>query len=95
MTQATVDRSVRRTLRMMFASGMFDRAAYREDDTQIDQAGHARQARTVAESGTVLLENRGLLPLATKGLKSVALIGVGADTFRGGAAPPRSCRSAP
>ncbi len=84
VTQATVDRSVRRTLRMMFASGMFDRAAYREDDTQIDQAGHARQARTVAESGTVLLENRGLLPLATKGLKSVALIGVGADTFRGG-----------
>lgn len=84
VTQTTVDRSVRRILRMMFASGMFDRAAYRDDDTQIDQQGHARQARTVAESGTVLLENRGLLPLKTKGLTSVALIGVGADTFRNG-----------
>jgi beta-glucosidase len=84
-TQAQVDKAIRRVLRTEFAYGFFDRPAYRDDDAQIDKAAHARTAREVEESAIVLLKNSGgALPLDAGRLKSIALIGAGADGFTTG-----------
>src|SRR6185436_13069126 len=60
---ATVDDHVRRIVRTLFQFGFFDRDAYKNDDTQIDQATHATNAQRIEESAITLLENRGILPL--------------------------------
>jgi beta-glucosidase len=78
---ATIDEHVRRILRTMFAYGLFDRAAYSNDDSQIDQQAHANTAQDVEQSAITLLENRGVLPLDASRLKSIAVIGPYADRF--------------
>ena len=79
-TMAMVDGHVRRILRAQFAAGVFDRAAYRNDDAQIDKAAHARTAQRVEERAITLLRNaRGLLPLGRP--RSIAVIGAAADRF--------------
>src|SRR4051812_9501931 len=83
-TQATVDEHVRRILRTMFAYGYFDRAAYKNDDNQIDKAAHAKTAQAIEESAITLLENKGALPLDASKVKKVALIGKDAGTFKSG-----------
>ena len=83
-TQAQVDDHVRRVLRTLFAYGFFDRRAFRDDDSQIDKPAHARTAQRIEESAITLLRNRGILPLRAKRLKTVALIGAGADGFTTG-----------
>ncbi|MEE3624865.1 glycoside hydrolase family 3 C-terminal domain-containing protein [Nitrospirillum sp. BR 11752] len=66
---------VRRILRSLFATGVFDVKA---PTGPIDFQGHADLTRTVAERGIVLLKNKGgVLPLA-KG-KRIAVIGGLAD----------------
>jgi beta-glucosidase len=80
-----VDAHVRRILRTLFAFGAFDRAAYRNDDAQIDKPAHAAAAQRIEESAITLLENRGgALPLDQSQLKSVAIIGKDADAFKSG-----------
>jgi beta-glucosidase len=79
-----VDTHVRNVLRTLFAYGFFDRAAYRNDDSQIDKQAHAQTAQRVEESAVTLLENRGVLPLDPLKVKSVALIGKDADGFKTG-----------
>src|SRR5439155_131453 len=83
-----VDEHVRRILRTLFAFGAFDRAAYVDDDAQIDKQGHADAAGEVEEAAITLLENSGALPLDASTLTSVAIIGSDADRFqsRGGSA---------
>ncbi len=83
-TQALVDRAVRRMLRTLFAYGFFDRAAYTDDDSRVDRAGHAREAQLLAEAGTVLLKNDGALPLDSARLKSLAVIGADGDSYKNG-----------
>jgi beta-glucosidase len=83
-TMAQVDNHVRRLLRTLFAFGFFDRAAYRDDDAQIDKPAHARAVERIEESAITLLVNRGILPLRAKGLQTVAVIGAGADQFTTG-----------
>ena len=84
-TQAQVNEHVRRILRTLFAFGFFDRAAFRDDDRQIDKPAHARTAQRIEESAITLLQNRGgTLPLRPKRLHSIALIGAGADAFTTG-----------
>jgi beta-glucosidase len=84
-TQAQVDDHVRRVLRTDFAYGFFDRPAFRDDDAQIDKTAHARVAQRVEESAITLLQNKGgTLPLKAAKLKSIALIGAGADGFTTG-----------
>jgi beta-glucosidase len=83
-TQARVDRAVGNLLRTLFAYGFFDRAAYTDDDSRIDRSGHAREARRLAEAGTVLLKNDGALPLESGRLKSLALIGADGDAYKNG-----------
>lgn len=83
-TQAEVDDHVRRLLRTLFAYGFFDRAAYPQDDHQIDIAGHDRVAQQIEESGITLLKNSGILPLNPAHQRSIALIGAPADRFENG-----------
>jgi len=69
----------------MFAFGVFDRAAYVDDDTQVPVAEHAAVAREVEEGGITLLENRGgVLPLRPRKVKRLSLIGSDADRFKSG-----------
>jgi len=83
-SSSEVDDHVRRILRTLFAYGFFDRAAYRNDDSQIDKPAHAQTAERIEESAVTLLENRGVLPLDPSRVKSVALIGPDADGFKTG-----------
>lgn len=81
-TQADVDDHVRRMLRTLFAFGFMDRAAYKNDDNQINKSADAATAQRIAENGTVLLRNEGkLLPLDKKAIHSIAVIGPYADRF--------------
>ena len=89
VTQADVDAAVGRVLRTLFASGFFDRAAFADDDTRLDRAASLRTARDVAEAGTVLLRNDGVLPLEARRLDSLAVIGADADRFVNGGGSSR------
>jgi beta-glucosidase len=84
VTMDDIDGHIRRILRTLFAYGFFDRAAFRNDDAQIDKQGHARTAQSIEESGITLLENRGALPLDASKLKTIAVIGKDADSFKTG-----------
>lgn len=83
-TMAHVNDHVRRVLRTLFKYGFFDRRAFRDDDDQIDKRAHARTAQRIEESAITMLRNRGVLPLRAKRLKTVAVIGAGADAFTTG-----------
>ena len=79
-TDAQVDEHVRRYLRTLFAFGVFDRAAYADDDAKIDKAAHARAAQGIEESAITLLENRRhALPLGAP--RTIAVIGEPATQF--------------
>ncbi len=80
VTEATLDEHVRRMLRTFFAFGVFDRAAYVNDASQIDRAAHRAVAREVEERAITLLKNNGVLPLK-KTVDSIAVIGPYADRF--------------
>lgn len=86
VTQADLDEHVFRILRTYFAYGVFDRPAYVNDDTRVDQAAHFRVAGQVADRSMTLLRNTGVLPLDDSTLRSLALIGPGVDTvYKAGA----------
>lgn len=79
---ATLDAHVRAILATWFRHGLFDRAAFTDDDAQIDKAAHARRSQRIAEQAITLLENRDrTLPLDPSRLDSVAVIGAAASTF--------------
>jgi len=75
ISQARVTDAAGRVLRAMFANGLFDKPAVRQD---IDFAAHAAIAQAQAEEGIVLLKNDGILPLA-RGAKRIAVIGAHAE----------------
>jgi beta-glucosidase len=82
---ARVDDHVKRILRTLFAYGFFDRSAFKDDDAQINKKANFRAAQRIEESAITLLRNRGgVLPLDSRNLKSIALIGAPADTYRTG-----------
>src|SRR5205823_735412 len=63
----------------------FDRPAFKDDTSKIDQQGHARVAQHVEERGITLLKNNGVLPLDASRLHSIAVIGSPANSYvRGG-----------
>ena len=69
---ATLDEKVRRNLRVMIATHVFDG----REDGSLNTAAHQEAARHVAEEGIVLLKNDGrALPLAAGSLNSIAVIG--------------------
>ena len=84
-SEAAVDEHVRRQLRTLFAFGFFDRPAYVDDTTQIDQAAHDAAAADLEQRGMVLLENDGgILPLDAGRTGKLALIGPEAAAIRDG-----------
>lgn len=76
LPEARLDDMARRVLRAMAAVGLLDAEASRPP---LDLERSAAIAQRVAEEGTVLLVNHGLLPLDAASLRSVAVIGNMAD----------------
>lgn len=82
VTEAQLDEHVFRYLRTLFASGVFDRPAYADEESQIPRSADAAGAQRVEQDAITLLENRGaLLPLDPSHLKSIAVIGKAANSF--------------
>ena len=81
ITQADLDRAVANVLRLKFEQGLFENP-YADPKTAKQvcrSAEHRAIAEQVAEEGTVLLKNNGVLPLS-KSLRRIAVIGPNADT---------------
>ncbi len=77
--ETVLDDKVRRILRAMIATGLFDRKSW-PDPSIIGSAEHRKIAYDVAAEGMVLLKNKGALPLDLKKIKSVAVLGPHADS---------------
>jgi beta-glucosidase len=91
-----IDDMVARILTGMMASGAFD-APVPDAPQAIDYAANAEVAQRVAEAGSVLLRNQGLLPLS-RTLGRIAVIGGHADVgvpSGGGSSQVRSVGGAP
>ena len=71
-----LDDAARRILFAMFDSGVFDNPLPTTPSTEVSTPQHQQVATQVAEAGTVLLKNdNGALPLSTRHVHSIALIG--------------------
>jgi beta-glucosidase len=80
--EATIDRSVRRLLRIIIKSGAFDHPQDRPEQA-VDKPEHRALARQAAAEGIVLLKNaRNVLPLSADRIKSLAIIGPNARVAR-------------
>lgn len=80
--QRTIDEKVRRILRVMFLSGVFDRG---RSATKQDLSEHPKLSQSAAVKSTVLLKNDGgLLPLDPGKIRSIAVIGPNAAVGRAG-----------
>src|SRR3546814_11982648 len=74
-------------LRTWFAFGVFDRAAYTDDDARIDKPAHAYTDQAIEEQALTPLQNAGdVLPLVTARATRIAAIGSAAEVhqFSGG-----------
>lgn len=81
----TLDEHVRAMLATWFRFGLFDRAAYRDDDAQIDKAADQQTAQRIEEQATTLLRNEDhVLPLDAAKLRRIAVVGAPATTFTTG-----------
>lgn len=79
-----VDDKVRRILRAMFAIGLMgDQKIARPRPLGPESAEHQKLAQTIAEQGTVLLKNDGVLPIGDR-VRSIAVIGPNAGRLRTG-----------
>ena len=85
VSETAVDEHVRRILRTLFAFNFFDRDAYPDDTSSIDQAAHDAAAADIEQDGMVLLENDDrILPLDAGRTGKLALIGPEADAIKDG-----------
>lgn len=81
VSTATIDGHVHTMLKTWFQFGVFDRAAYVNDDAQIDKVADGKASQAIAEQAATLLRNQGnILPLAST-VKSIAVIGKPATEF--------------
>ena len=75
VTQAAVDDSVHRILRTVIRVGLLDGPMH-PDGSMVNSAAHNQVALDAAEHGIILLKNQSdLLPLDSKRIKSIAMIG--------------------
>lgn len=81
--EAVLDDHARRILRLADRTGLLDRQPADGEPQDPEDPDRRRLAREVAISGTVLLANDGLLPLAPT-VSHVAVIGPNADLIEGG-----------
>jgi len=82
VTQAAVDESVRRILRVMLLAGLFDHP--HAAGGEVDTAEQRQVARTAANESIVLLKNTGVLPLSAERTRKIAVIGPNAAVARTG-----------
>ena len=84
---SVVDAKARRIVKSMFRIGLFDKPV---DVEPLPNQDHGQRSREIGEQGIVLLKNAGsVLPLDTRGIHSIAVIGAdasNASTEGGGAA---------
>ena len=81
ISESQIDEMVRRILRTMFFAGIMDGKS--SENSLIDTSEHRKIARDAAASGIVLLKNdQEILPLDTKKIRSIAVIGPNADKAR-------------
>src|SRR5690606_23753392 len=84
VTEADVDRAVRRVMTARFRLGMFDppeRVPYAQIPYDVvDSPAHRELAEEVARQSMVLLKNDGLLPLS-RDLGTIAVVGPNADQW--------------
>ncbi len=86
ITQAAIDDNVKRILLTLLRVGLLN-APRRRDKTVVNSLEHQRLALEAAAGGIVLLKNAGeILPLNTKSLRSIAVIGSAATEMQFGAA---------
>ena len=84
IAQDTIDDKVRRILRVMFLSGLFERARGKSPEKP-DLSAHPQLSRSAAVESAVLLKNEaGILPLDPKRIRSIAVIGPNAAVGRAG-----------
>ena len=84
--QDAVDEMLRRRLRALFSTGIFDRQG--KPVSSPSQTAQQAVARTAAAEGIVLLKNGGVLPLDAASVHSIAVIGPNAATARTGGGGP-------
>ncbi|WP_435822175.1 glycoside hydrolase family 3 C-terminal domain-containing protein [Actinacidiphila alni] len=94
VSQATLNTMVSRVLTQMFAFGLFDKTKTGSTSAVVTTPEHKATARQVAEQGSVLLKNSGILPLSTATTHSIAVIGpdggAGVRSVGGGSATATS-----
>ena len=77
-------------LRTLFAHGVFDRPAYVNDPSRIDEAGHGKVANRIEQSAITLLRNEhSILPLRADRLSSIAVVGPAASQYAYGGGSSR------
>jgi beta-glucosidase len=81
VTQATLDRRVFEILRKLFAFGFFDHPVWPNESSQDNKAADMTAADRAAEGGSVLLRDRGALPINVKKVHSIAVIGPAAKQY--------------
>jgi beta-glucosidase len=81
VTSATLGRRVFEILRKLFAVGFFDHPTWPSNPGQDAQASDMAVADRAAEGGSVLLRNRGALPINVKRVHSIAVIGPAAKQY--------------
>ncbi|CAN7587599.1 glycoside hydrolase family 3 C-terminal domain-containing protein [Phenylobacterium sp. LjRoot219] len=85
ISEAELDAAVRRVLEAKIRMGLFEKPYVDEGQTEavLNDPKHLQLARTAAERSAVLLRNeKALLPLDRKKVKSIAVIGPLADSAR-------------
>ncbi|WP_333770161.1 glycoside hydrolase family 3 C-terminal domain-containing protein [Streptomyces sp. IBSBF 2435] len=94
VSQATLNTMVSRVLTQMFAFGLFEKHKTGDRNSVVTTPAHQATARQVAEQGSVLLKNTGVLPLSTATTHSIAVIGpdggAGVRSVGGGSATATS-----
>lgn len=77
ISEADIDRAVRRVLTTKFALGLFDKVYLPVDDVDkvVRSKAHQDIAKQVADESIVMLKNTGILPLTPKSYKRIAVVG--------------------
>lgn len=75
LAQATVDTAALNVVKSYIRAGLFDKPAPTTPVADASTAEHKAVARSIAEEGSVLLKNDGVLPLAPTEGETIALIG--------------------
>lgn len=82
VTAAIVNVHVWRYLRTLFAFGVFDRKPFVDNPRSIPRSADARIAERLEESAvTLLVDRRRVLPLNPHHIRSIAILGAGANRF--------------